>query len=141
MATAALEAALQQAKAYVDAFLCALEGGLDLDGFPRFQYEPLERIPVALCGAVAERLDALYAAPCPSAPATCTRTYVCSRETAEKVKRAYEKAGVSLTEGTFDLPGPSTPNRAGLHSPTRPGVANAPTRSIVLTPSNEADSD
>ena len=46
----------------MDAFLCAVEGGLHLDGFPRFQVEPLERIPVALCGAVAERLDVLYAA-------------------------------------------------------------------------------
>jgi hypothetical protein len=39
-----------------------LEGGWDLDEFPRFQVEPLEHIPDELCDAVAERLDALYAA-------------------------------------------------------------------------------
>ena len=72
-------------------------------------------------------------------PATRTRTYTCDREKAETIKRAYEKAGVSLIEGTFDLPGPSTPNRGGLHSPAR-RVANAPTRTIVLEP-DDADSE
>ena len=52
----------KQVKAYVDALLCVLEGGWDLDDSPRFQVEPLEHTPVELCDAVAERLDALYAA-------------------------------------------------------------------------------
>ena len=59
---AALEAALQQVRAYVDSFLCVLEGGWDLYDFPRIQVELLEHIPVELCYAVAECLDALNAA-------------------------------------------------------------------------------